>query len=68
MQVGPVLSLELISHGEKVSVCVCLCDWCRPRLMAVSQAADGRPGCSHIREEVVIANERNRFVRFGLDF
>lgn len=34
--------------------------------MARSQAADGRPDCSHIRREVVSADERNRSLTFGL--
>lgn len=53
-----------ISHRERITVC--LWDWCRPRSMARSQAADGRPDCSHIRREVVNADERNRSLTFGL--
>lgn len=34
--------------------------------MARSQAADGQPDCSHIRREVVSADERNRSMTFGL--
>lgn len=34
--------------------------------MARSQAADGQTGCSHIRREVVSADERNRSLTFGL--
>lgn len=34
--------------------------------MALSQAADGQPDCSHIRQEVVSTDERNRSLTFGL--
>lgn len=34
--------------------------------MAQSQAADGQPDCSHIRREVVSADERNMSLTFGL--
>lgn len=34
--------------------------------MALSQAADGQPDCTHIRQEVVSADERNRSLTFGL--
>lgn len=34
--------------------------------MALSQTADGQPDCSHIRQEVVSADERNRSLTFGL--
>lgn len=44
---------------------VCLWDRFRPRTVAQSQAADGKPDCSHIIGEVVSADERNRSITFG---
>lgn len=52
-----------ISHRERITVC--LWDWCRPRTMARSQAADGQPDCSHIIGEAVSVDERNRSLTFG---
>lgn len=53
-----------IAHRERGTVYPW--DWCRPRPVAQSQAADGQPDCSHIRREVVSADERNRSLTFGL--
>ena len=61
---GACAELRDISRRERITVC--LWDWCRPRSMARSQAADGRPDCSHIRREVVSADERSRSLTFGL--